>query len=249
MIMRQKILRQAGFTVLEVMISLAILTVGILAAFALNSASVAQVVQARQRSLARLAVITARMAFETQRFRKQTPTDVTYFLYGKGGAGTSTYPIAWNANGSAFQMLDCTGTPAAFTITGTNGTSGATNPYRATVDGVSGCLCLEFPVPPLVAPAGRLYPGRVVFYLSEAGQPATIPTAAFPFPPTPGLTGLDCDGDGALTTGDLRAGDLTAAHPFKLIPVKITVDWQEGQTGGKVESYTEWDLLCYHGHD
>lgn len=239
--------KEAGLTLVEVVLALAVLTVGVLAVFALNSAILAQVVQTRQRAIARLATFTARGALSTQRFRKLYSTDVAYFLYGKGGSGTATYPIAWNADGTAFQMLDCTGTTAVKSIFGSGGTGTNVNPYSATVDGVTGCMCVEFPVPPLVAPAGRLFPGRIVFYLSEVGQPASIPTSAFPFPPTPGQTKLDCDGDGAFATSDLRAGDLGAAHPFKMIPVKISVDWKTGPSDS--ESYSSYFLLSYRGHD
>lgn len=250
-----------GLSLVEVMIAVSLLAIGILAVFGLNSATINQTAQTRQRSIARLAAISAREALETQPFRKQSSTDVTYFLYGRGGATTSTYPIAWNPDGTAFQMPDCTQTFAtSYTAVGTAAPTpaGAPNPCKATVDSIPGCVVLEFPVPPLKAPPGRTHPGRIVFYLSEPGQTAggALPSAAFPFQPTPGKTYLDCDGCGLATstTTDLRACDLTTANPFKLIPVRISVDWvptagaaQAGSAVAKPETYVTHFLLSYRG--
>jgi hypothetical protein len=172
-------------------------------------------------------------------------------------------------------MPNCTGltlTTTTPTVTGAGApSSGSANPYAAVVDGVGGCICVEFPVPPLKAPRGRINPGRITFYLSERSQPTNPPTTAFPFQATPGLTYLDCDGchePKASAASDLRLGDLTKAAPptappvvatappcpFKLIPVKISVDWIPTTTNGAnptsvSESYTTYFLLSYRGYD
>jgi Tfp pilus assembly protein PilV len=241
-----------GMTLVEVIVAFTVVVIAILAVVSVNLLAMQQVDESHRRSVARLAAISAREALETAQFRKLGSTDTTYFMYGKPATATSSYPIAWNANGSAYVMPDGTSVSnaSATTVAGSGAPSPAqaSSAYGATVDGVSGCVCVEFPVPPLNPPAGRLYPGRITFYLSESGQPATIPTGAFPFPPTPGLTFLDCDGDGAKSTADLRTKDATTANPFRLIPVKISVDWQEGGSSN-IESHSTAFLLCYRGYD
>ena len=272
--MRTNRSKQSGLTLIEVLIAASILTVGLLAVSTLSMNALWQVTQSRQRSIARLAAITCHEALANQQFRKLNPTDTTYFLYGKGPTSTATYPIAWNWDGTAFQMPDCTSVAFGgnYAVTGSGSAPGLpanTYKYAANVtDGspavtVSNCVCVEFPVPGLIGLAGRApntpstvtpCAGRITFYLSEAGQPVqnagTIPPAAFPFPPSPGLTKLDCDGDRALTTTDLRAaGDQTAANPFKLIPVKIAIDWKAEPTASSYEEYATYFILCYRGYD
>jgi Tfp pilus assembly protein PilV len=248
----QRARTQAGMTLIEVIVAFTLVVIAILSVVSVNLLAMQQVDESHRRSVARLAAITAREALETAQFRKLSSTDTGYFLYGKPATAPASYPIAWTASGAAFTMPDCTSVvlASATTVSGSAAPSPvqASSPYAATVDGVSGCICVEFPVPPLTPPTGRLYPGRIVFYLSEAGQPATVPTGAFPFPATPGLTKLDCDGDGAVTTSDLRTKDITTGNPFRLIPVKISVDWQEGKNNS-VETHATAFLLCYRGYD
>jgi hypothetical protein len=73
-----------------------------------------------------------------------------------------------------------------------------------------------------------------------------VPAARFPFVPTPGLPFLDCDGDGAQSTRDLRAGYTTSNKPCRLVPVKIAVVWRSD--AGIPGKYEEFHLLNYAGY-
>lgn len=244
---------QRGMTLLEVMMAVAVLSMGVLAVYGLNFTTLQQVRQTRERTCAKLGAIRALEAVQTVRFRKLSATDNSstnpWVLKGN-------YEIARTETGASFVMPDCTNTfPSSptYTMTGPRLTSSggfpaANTAFQATVDGIGGCIVVEFPVFPLEPPTGsnRRHAGRIVFYNSESSMPSGIPTKAFPFPPSFGFTRLDCDGDGAFTTTDLRTQHAGATNPCRLRPVRISVDWQGV---GSTESYDIYSLLTYRGYD
>jgi hypothetical protein len=56
---------------------------------------------------------------------------------------------------------------------------------------------------------------------------------------------LDCDGDGQKNTTDLRVGYTESANPCRLLPVKVSVEWQS-KTG--VSTVEDHFLLAYNGY-
>lgn len=189
--------RTTGMTLLETVFAAGILAMGFMAVFQLEAITSVQVSQTRQREIAFSGMLKARESLSTARVRRGSATDTNQWVL---GPPAQPFEIARDAAGVSFSMPDCTtmsNTASPIAVTGpNNATAPGANNYAATVDGITGCIVVEFPVPPLAAIAKRRHAGRAIFYLSEAGQPAqgATPPATFPFPPTPGLTKLDCDG-------------------------------------------------------
>lgn len=241
-----------GMTLVEVMMAVSILGMGILAVYGLNLGSMQQVRQSSERTCAKLGTLKALEAIQTVRFRKLSATDNDpanpWLLKG-------SYEIARTKTGASYPMPDCTTGLGTATMNGNAFTAlPASNKNLTTVDGIAGCIVVEFPVPPLTPPRGsnRLHAGRLVFYNRESSFP-TGTTSAFPFPVSFGLTKLDCDGDGAFTTTDLGAQDAGATNPLRLMPVRVSVDWQgtsnKGTGNGSAESLDTFTLLSYRGYD
>jgi prepilin-type N-terminal cleavage/methylation domain-containing protein len=226
----------AGMTLIEVVLSMAILAVGIAGLLLLVSMTSQQSQQARELQLAQLGAARAREAVRTVRFRRLNATETSQSLFVGGYELARNAPTALNPQGTTFQMPSSTSTTLA------------------AHEGIGGCLVVQFPIPPLAPIPGQTHPGRIVFFCQESGQDdqGTIPNRRFPFPPTPGLTGLDCDANGAIDTTDLRtrhlqAGTPAGANALRLMPVKVVVEWL---TRGRQRSrYEESFLLSYQGYE
>src|SRR5690349_2937857 len=102
--------RSRGFSLVEVMIALAILAATIIIVFQMNFAAMGQMSQSRQRSIARLAAISARESLETQQFRRLSssltdPLNESWFMKGTQGTA-SKFPVAYRADGSPYLFPD-----------------------------------------------------------------------------------------------------------------------------------------------
>ncbi len=213
---------ERGIALVEIAVAVAILAIALLGGLLAAASAARRARAAKELEVAALAARRARENLAAVRFRGATATDNEEWLF-RGG-----FEIARDATGASVLMPDLRSAPTA------------------TVDGVGGCVVVDFPVPPLQPPPGRAQPGRIVFYVDETAQPAPLPAAAFPFAPTPGLAGLDCDGDGALATANLRARHAQSARPCRLIPARIEVVWRAG-AGGDRGRHVEYFLLAFQG--
>lgn len=211
----------SGFTLVEILVSLSVIGIALLAALLATTAAARQTGWAKELELARLAARGVRENLAAVRFRGATAVDDSEWLF-RGG-----YEIARNADGTSFVLPDLRSAPAAI------------------VDDVGGAVAVEFPVPPLTPLAGRTHAGRLIFYVDETAQPAALPAAEFPFEPTPGLARLDCDGDGAFATTDLRQKHSQSANPCRLIPVRVSVEWRTVR--GAASRHEEHFLLAFQG--
>lgn len=216
---------QDGFSLIEVVVASAIVAAAIFAAVMAGVLGAREVTEARQANVAALAARRAIQVIATVKFRGDSSSDTTEWLF------RGNYEIARTASGTSVLLPDLR--------TSTTGTDD---------NGIAGCATADFPVPGLTPPSGRSQPGRIYFYVNETTMPSNHPTAAFPFPRTTtptALAKLDCDGDGALTTTDLRVKYSSATQPCRHIPCKVEVQWR-GPTG-RTEEYEEFVLLSFQG--
>lgn len=235
-------MKTRAMTLVEVVIAVAILAVGVLGILSVLNTSSLQSQLTRELELARNGAAKAREGLRTVRFRRLSATDTQQTLFNGGYEIARTDPTALDPQGTNFTMPNLN----AATL--------------VTEDGIQQCVRVEFPVPPLKPVPGRTQAGRVIFLaVREAGQTVagTIPNARFPFPPTPGFTFLDCDGDGVQGTSGSTATDLRNRHSqagtpagtnaLRLMPVKIVVEWLS--RGRSVNRYDEFVLLSYQGYE
>lgn len=228
--------RAAGMTLIEVVISMGILAVGMAGLLLLVSMTQQQSQQARELQLAQLGASRAREAVRTVRFRRLNASDTSQSLFTGGYELARSAPSALNPQGTTFQMPTSTSTTLA------------------AHEGIAGCLVVQFPIPPLAPIPGQTHAGRIVFFCREDGQDdqGAIPNSRFPFPPTPGLTGLDCDATGAIESTDLRtrhlqAGSPAGANALRLMPARVVVEWLT--RGRQRARYEESFLLSYQGYE
>lgn len=217
--------RERGVTLVEVVLAVTVLAIAVLGAVAATLLTTRQLSEAREAQLATLALRRTLQMVQTVKFRGDSSSDTTEWLF------RGNYELARNANGTTFLMPDLR---SSSTVSDDNG--------------ISGCVMAEFPVPGLVTPAGRTHPGRIYFYVNETTMPSNHPTATFPFPRTTtptALTKIDCDGDGALTTTNLRVAYTNQTNPCRLIPCKVQVQWRG--TTGRTEQVEEFALLAFQG--
>jgi hypothetical protein len=212
---------EAGATILEIVVALALLAVAILTAWTATHAAARRLAYGKELEIAKLAVRGARETLAAVKFRASAANDDSEWLF-RGG-----YVVARAADGSAFLMPDVRTTPLA------------------TANGLGGWVVVEFPAPPLQPLAGRREPGRIELHVDERAQPLALPEARFPFEPTPGLARLDCDGDGSLLTADLRTKHALTTAPARLIPARVAVEWRSAL--GMEGRYEEWFLLSFQG--
>jgi hypothetical protein len=233
--------RLRGLTLIEVVFAISFLGLGLFASLALVQAGAAETNFAKELEAARLGASRAREALRSIRFRALNATEVAApapvpSLFRGAYEIGRTAPVTGFPNGQSFLMPDVR---AVATVT---------------VDGVSGCVVVQFPVPPLRPLAGRTQPGRLVLYVVESGQDdgGPLPSKGFPFPPTPGLAGLDCDANGAIDATDLRTRHAVSGTPagvaaLRCLPVKIIVEWRS--TGNTTQRYESSFLLSYPGYN
>lgn len=254
---------EAGFTILEIMVAASILAIGLMAALASVSATLMRIARAREEKTAALACARVRETFGFVRFRAIQNATSGNRLTGPGADPSNwlfrgNFEIARNTNGTAFLMPDCRTSATVTDDPDGAGTLPAEDPDGAgPLAAMTGCVQFEFPIPPLVPLTGRTHAGKVIFYVSEAAQPVLddgndltaqpTPPRHFPFLATRGLTKLDCDGDGALTTTDLRQQTSVQPTPCRLLPVRVVVDWRSDR--GTLERYEEYFLMAHPGRD
>ena len=216
---------QAGTSLIELVIASGIVAGAIFGAVTATVLGMRQVNEARQTGAAALGAHRAIQMISTVKFRGDSSADVTEWLF------RGQYEIARAANGTTVLMPDL-----RTAATGSDD------------KGIGGCVTADFPVPGLAPPSGRSQPGRMYFYVNETTMPANGTNTAFPFPRTTtptALAKLDCDGDGALTTADLRVKYSNQSQPCRLMPCKVQVQWL-GPTG-RTEEYNEFVLLGFQG--
>jgi hypothetical protein len=215
--------RTAGLTLIDVAVALGVLAIALLGAISVGRAAIRALEVAKETEAARVALVRARTLLQTVRLRPADAADTGEWLF-RGG-----YEVARAADGTSVLLPDLRAAPTF------------------AEEGIAGAVAAEFPVPPLVPPAGRAHAGRIVLYTNEAALPLPLPAGAFPFPPTVGLAGLDLDGDGALATTDIRGGHAASPRPIRLVPAKVEASWRT--SAGTLEGVEEWFLIGYGGHD
>ncbi len=246
---------ERGLTLLEILIAASILAIGVVGVLFSMNQMVVRLNRAREEKAASMAVARVRDTLSFVQFRAANAGDTGNWLF------RGNYEIARNQPaGTAFLMPDRRTTGAVVDDSGTP---------LSTADDIGGTVSFEFPVASLQPIGGRTHAGKVVFYINETLQPAQtgsppVPPAHFPFPATPGLTRLDCDGDGAATTTNLRVmhsetgdpdGDGTdndgnaSTNPCRLVPVKVIIQWRSayGGSGFSDYQYSEFFLLSHPG--
>src|SRR4051812_9409875 len=92
--------RTRGFSLVEVTVAAAVLSVGIMSVSQLTLLSMVQQGQTQERIVARLAMLKAREGMSGVRFRRVSPTDTSNWLL-RGG-----YEIARDPSGASYQMPD-----------------------------------------------------------------------------------------------------------------------------------------------
>ncbi len=222
--MKSAVDSQKGLSLIECVAAMLIIAMVLGGSFLVMSSSLAELSLGKDMDIARLACVRARESLCAARFRATDTGDVSPWLF------LGSFELARNGDGTTFIMPDVR----------------AASP--STVDGVGGAVVVEFPVPPLEALPGRTHAGRLILYVDESREPATVPAAGFPFPSTSGLARLDLNGNGTFEGGDdqdIRNGHDLAVSPCRLVPIRLIVEWRSSYGS---ERYEEAFVLSYQGY-
>lgn len=224
--------RESGFTLIEVLIALAIVALGIIGTVVMVYAANQQLQLVREQTIARLAANRVSELTRSIRIRGANASDNTAWLF-RGG-----WEIARTTAGVPVLVPDLRTAPLN---TDWPGMSPANN-----------SVTVAFPVPPLTAPDGSANVGRLMLMVNEIGQPirgmfgAPVP-ASFPFPVTPGNSRLDCNGNGSGASNiDLRTAYDSTLTPTRLVPARIEVTWRSAT--GRTETLVQHHLIGTPGY-